>query len=82
MASGQRGQGIGARMIHHLMQSGRRRDLAEAVLDVSVENARAEALYRRLGFATVEERASDLRSRFGRLMSHRRMRLALRPGGA
>jgi ribosomal protein S18 acetylase RimI-like enzyme len=77
MAPAERGHGLGARMVHHLMEQGRRAGARDAVLDVSVENARAEALYRRLGFALVVERASTRSSRFGRLMNHRRMALAL-----
>jgi ribosomal protein S18 acetylase RimI-like enzyme len=77
MAPEERGHGIGARMIHHLMERGRKARLANAVLDVSVENARAEALYRRIGFAVVTERTSQLKSSFGRLMNHRRMTMAL-----
>ena len=77
MAPDERGHGIGARMVNHLLEQGRRRGIPGAVLDVSVENARAEALYGRLGFALVVERESTLRSAFGRLMSHRRMALKL-----
>ena len=77
MAPEERGHGIGARMIHHLMERGRVARLPSAVLDVSVENARAEALYRRVGFNVVVERESKLKSAFGRLMNHRRMAIPL-----
>jgi len=77
MSPEERGHGIGARMVHHLMERGRHASAPRAVLDVSVENARAEALYRRLGFSLVVERESTARGRFGRLMNHRRMALAL-----
>ena len=73
----ERGHGIGARMVHHLMERGRRAGAPRAVLDVSVENARAEALYRRLGFNLVIERASTMQSKFGRVMNHRRMTMTL-----
>lgn len=77
MTPQERGHGIGARMVHHLMERGRRAGAPHAVLDVSVENARAEALYRRLGFNLVIERASTMQSKFGRLMNHRRMAMPL-----
>lgn len=77
MAPEERGHGIGARMVHHLMERGRSAGAPNTVLDVSVENGRAEALYQRIGFEVVVERVSTMQSRFGRVMNHRRMELAL-----
>ncbi len=73
MAPEQRGNGLGARMVTHLIALGARAGRTEAVLDVSVENTRAEALYRRMGFELVVERASTMQSQYGRVMNHRRM---------
>ena len=72
-----RGSGIGARLVHFLLDRGARSGRRTAVLDVSVENPRAEALYRRLGFEQTAERVSALRTDLGRVPSHRRMQLSL-----
>lgn len=77
IAPGQRGSGIGARLVHYLLDRGARAGYSSAVLDVSVENPRAESLYQRLGFTLARERASHLRSDYGRVCNHRRMMLAL-----
>ncbi len=45
-----RGKGIGARIVQHLLEEGHRLKRPIAVLDVSVENPRAQALYERIGF--------------------------------
>ena len=78
MAPAQRGTGIGARMVHYLLDRGARAGETAAVLDVSVENSRAEALYQRLGFKLVIERVSTMKNSYGRVMSHRRMALPMR----
>ena len=44
-----------------------------AVLDVSVENPRAEALYGRLGFVVTKEMRSSDQNRYSRVHHHRRM---------
>jgi ribosomal protein S18 acetylase RimI-like enzyme len=77
VAPDQRGGGVGARLLNHLIEQGRQAGKATAVLDVSVENPRAEALYRRFGFELIVERTSSHRSRHGRLLPHRRMALRL-----
>jgi ribosomal protein S18 acetylase RimI-like enzyme len=56
-----RGKGIGTGLIRHLLDDGRRKGRPLAVLDVSVENPRARALYERLGFRVTCERVSTLR---------------------
>ncbi len=78
VAPGLRGQGIGRALIAHLTSldaSGTRRQ----VLDVSVENPRAQALYDRLGFVVTGERASRLAAAHGSVPGHRTMQ---RPPGA
>jgi ribosomal protein S18 acetylase RimI-like enzyme len=77
MAPTERGQGIGARMVNYLLDRGARAGKATAVLDVSIENTRAEALYQRLGFKLVIERPSTMKSAYGRFMNHRRMMLRI-----
>jgi ribosomal protein S18 acetylase RimI-like enzyme len=72
-----RGKGIGALIVRHLLDEGRRLGRRTAVLDVSVENPRAQALYERLGFAVTRECISTLRNRHATVPSHRRMELAL-----
>jgi ribosomal protein S18 acetylase RimI-like enzyme len=79
MAPEERGHGIGARMAHELIEHGRRAGVPRTVLDVSVQNPRAEALYRRLGFVVVVERRSALRSAFGYVPGQRRMALPIAP---
>lgn len=54
------GQGIGSQLIAHLLQVGQARGHSSAALDVSAENPLAQALYERLGFEVVEQRASTL----------------------
>ena len=72
-----RGQGIGAGLIAHLLAAGAAAGLRHAVLDVSVANPRAEALYARLGFAVTATRRSSLRRAAGFVPDHRRMVRAL-----
>ncbi len=51
-----RGQGIGERLIRHHQRQAKNSGLQACALDVAVDNPRAEALYRRLGFRLVRER--------------------------
>ncbi len=67
------GRGVGRRMIEHFLEIGRRRNRSKAVLDVSVENPRALALYEQIGFRTTEELISTLPG----VPDHRRMELSL-----
>ena len=68
-----RGCGIGGALLRYLLEAGQAAGAARAVLDVSVENPRAEALYTRVGFRVVKTRESDLANVFGRVPGHRRM---------
>jgi len=72
-----RGKGIGAKIVDHLLEEGRRLNRPVAVLDVSAENPRAQKLYERLGFAVTRENASALRNQHALVPSHRRMELRL-----
>ena len=47
------GQGTGAALLEALLAEARRRGCAEVFLEVRVDNARAQALYRRYGFGEV-----------------------------
>jgi len=71
------GRGIGARMVRHLLEEGRRLGRSVAVLDVSSINPRAQALYERLGFVVTGESVSALRNQFAAVPDHRRMELKL-----
>jgi ribosomal protein S18 acetylase RimI-like enzyme len=55
-----RGHGIGSQLLRHFLDRSRAEGQTHAVLDVSVQNPRAEALYQRLGFKTLEERTTSL----------------------
>jgi len=72
-----RGRGIGQRLVAHLLDTGRREGRAVAALDVSVENPRAEALYRRMGFEVTEEIPSNYANSTAIIPAHRRMELRL-----
>ncbi|MCC6794834.1 MAG: GNAT family N-acetyltransferase [Candidatus Hydrogenedentes bacterium] len=72
-----RSKGIGARIVEHLLEEGRRLKRPAAVLDVSAENPRAQELYERLGFSVTRENASTLRNQHAAVPSHRRMELRL-----
>jgi ribosomal protein S18 acetylase RimI-like enzyme len=75
-----RGKGIGQRLFEHLHEEARRRGATRCVLDVSVENPRAEALYTRLGYCVVEEKVSTLENAAGRVVNHRRMAFSMDNG--
>ena len=68
-----RGRGIGEALIAHLLTPERTRGARTAVLDVSAENPRAQALYERLGFRVTQTRHSSFASAYGRIPTHRRM---------
>lgn len=51
-----RGHGLGRRMLHHLLEEGRRRDAASATLEVRESNRAARELYLSEGFETVGRR--------------------------
>ncbi len=72
-----RGKGLGDRLIRHLIDQAKRESRRLAVLDVSVENPRAQTLYERLGFAVTAERPSTLVNSTARVPHHRRMELNL-----
>lgn len=72
-----RGREIGARLLQHLHEEARAMGMARCMLDVSMENPRAEALYARLGYRVVRERTSALRNAAGHVPGHRRMVLEL-----
>lgn len=55
-----RGEGIGTRLVEHLLKLGRAAGFQWAALDVAVSNPLAQALYERLGFVLEEERVSTL----------------------
>lgn len=76
-----RGQGIGVRLVEHLLAQGRERKLPYAALDVAVTNPRAQQLYERIGFRVTRECESRLANAQARVADHRRMELRLAPGG-
>lgn len=67
-----RSQGIGEALIAGLVAWQGPDHPAE--LDVAMDNPRAEALYRRLGFEVVAERPCSLKSAWAQVPGHRRMR--------
>jgi ribosomal protein S18 acetylase RimI-like enzyme len=74
-----RGRGIGEALIAHLLTLGRQAGAHTAVLDVSVENPRAQALYERMGFRVTGTRQSSYANAFGRIPGHHRMDRAIVP---
>ncbi len=72
-----RGKGLGWTLLKHMHEEGRRQGATVAALDVSMENPRAEALYRRIGYRIVRETPSTLRNAAGHVPGHRRMEFAL-----
>lgn len=73
VASQWQGHGIGSQLIRHFLDRSRAEGQTHAVLDVSVQNPRAEKLYERIGFKTIEERTAPL----PRIANHRRMEIEL-----
>ncbi len=68
-----RGRGIGRQLVEHFLEQGRQKKRLKAVLDVSVENARAQALYEQIGFRTTEELVSTIPG----VPNHRRLEMPL-----
>jgi ribosomal protein S18 acetylase RimI-like enzyme len=68
-----RGQGIGQRLIEHLLDHGRTLGVEIAALDVAVANTSAQALYERLGFVVTGERRSRLSNASVTVPDHRHM---------
>jgi ribosomal protein S18 acetylase RimI-like enzyme len=75
----QRGRGIGAAMLAYLMAPVRTGRAHTAVLDVSMENPRAQALYERLGFRVTKTRDWTFENARARVPGHRRMSMAIAP---
>ena len=65
-----RSKGIGEKLIDHLVDQLREKNIETAALDVAVTNPRAYALYKRIGFLDSVTRKSDLNSRFGHVVDH------------
>ena len=72
-----REQGIGEAMVAYLLTPDRVGGCRVAVLDVSAENPRAQALYERLGFRVTQTRDSLYAHAYGRIPPHRRMEKVL-----
>jgi len=70
IAGSERGQGLGARLVEHLLDQVRQEGAATAVLDVAASNPRAHELYKRLGFSDVLTRRGGLKSKFGEVVDH------------
>jgi len=70
-------RGIGKLLIRHLLDQGIAAGFKCAALDVAVTNPRGQALYERLGFKVVRERASNLKNAHGYVSNHRTMQLDL-----
>ncbi len=67
------GRGIGRRLVEYFLDVGRQANRPIAVLDVSVENPRAQALYEQIGFQAVAECISTLPN----VPDHRRLEMIL-----
>lgn len=72
-----RSKGLGEKLVRHLLARAREEGRTLAILDVSVENPRAQALYERLGFKVTSEHPSRLQNATARVPDHRRMELKL-----
>ena len=72
-----RGQHIGAQLIHHLIDSVRRRGGKRVGLDVALTNPKAESLYERLGFQVTGVRKSNLSNKFGTVPDFHRMEMTI-----
>ncbi|MCA9076318.1 MAG: GNAT family N-acetyltransferase [Planctomycetaceae bacterium] len=68
-----RGRGIGRQLVEHFLDIGRHANRPVAVLDVSVENERAQSLYEHIGFRVTEELQSTLPG----VPDHRRMEMRI-----
>lgn len=74
-----RSMGIGKSLVEHLLAQGRAQGRTTAVLDVAIDNPRAQSLYERLGFTVTHETTSDLRNAFGAVPDHHRMERPIFP---
>jgi ribosomal protein S18 acetylase RimI-like enzyme len=72
-----RGKGLGEKLVRHLLDRAKEERRSLAILDVSVENPRAQALYERFGFQVTAEHKSSLQNSTARVPDHRRMELKL-----
>ncbi len=70
-----RGAGIGSELIRHLLAQSRTSLHDYVALDVSVNNPRAHALYKKLGFEAIALRRSTLSNASGAVADHWRMTL-------
>ncbi len=77
VASDYRGRGLGGTLLDYMHDEGRKQGARIAVLDVSMENPQAQALYTRMGYEVTGELSSTLRNGAGYVPSHRRMELSL-----
>lgn len=72
-----RSRGIGAKLVHELLEQGRKLGRPKATLHVAHGNDRAQALYERLGFIVTHEIPSNLENEHARVPGHRKMELPL-----
>ncbi len=73
IAPGLRSQGIGSRLIDHLLAQGKTAARTQAAIDVAADNGRAQALYERLGFVVTGRRPSRLSNQYGTVQDHIRL---------
>ena len=69
----ERGQGLGQQLIEFIMQQTNHKPEEYFVLDVSVKNPRAQALYERMGFKVRRNVISKLKNKHGIVVNHFRM---------
>jgi len=77
-----RRQGLGRRLVGRFLDQGRRRGACTALLEVSVDNRPAQALYRAAGFAEVGRRPGYCRSGTGAPLDALILRRALTEAAA
>ena len=68
-----RGKGLGTRLIQELMNNSKVENLGNYVLDVSVENPKAQELYDKLGFRVSRKCISSLKNNHASVVDHNRM---------
>lgn len=71
------GRGFGSKMIQYFIENAQSKNMATASLDVSVENEKAMALYKRVGFKVTKKNPSSLRNQFSYVADHCKMHLSL-----
>lgn len=71
------GQGIGTKLIEHLLLPQYLNGRTTICLDVAGTNPRAQALYERMGFRVTKVHESNLKSQFGEVGKHHRMEKVL-----